>query len=358
MYPHPPWAAPHGTDPRLRPFLGAPSTKEADLELARLMELATPWIIQAVRRRSHHGTDPDMADAASEARVQVIACLQRLRTENGVSPEKRLPITDFETYVGALAHHSWADTMRARNPQRAKLRNRLQYLLERRTTQHGFALWADADHENWAGFENWRGQFPIPLSETRHLQLLTDPRAAAAGAFGAGGWSMLNLPDLVAGLFSWLGGPLKLADLTDAVLRLQDAPVPLAVLEKENADYEPAAPDPVDPQPSPCDELRWREYLTWLWQQTAELTLVHRRAFLLHSNCLHEMEFAGVTSVRKAAARLELAAEHLAELWTSLPLDDLVIGGMLGVGRQQVINWRKAARGRLGREWQRWLNPE
>ena len=358
MYPHSPCAVPHGTDLRLQPFLEAPSTKAADLELARLMELATPWIVRAVRHRSRHGTDPDLADAASEARAQVIACLQRLRSDGGAPPEKRLPITDFETYVGALARNTWADAMRARDPQRAKLRNRLHYLLERRTTQHGFALWADAEHGQWAGFASWRGQFAAPSSGARHHQLLTNPRAAAADAFGAGGWSMLNLPDLVAGLFSWLGGPLKLADLTDAVLRLQDAPVPLAVLEKENADDEWTAPGPVDPQPSPCDELRWREYLTWLWQQTAALTLVHRRAFLLHSHCLHEMEFAGVISVRKAAAGLELAAEHMAELWTALPLDDLVIGGLLGVGRQQVINWRKAARLRLGREWRQWLNPE
>ena len=79
---------------------------------------------------------------------------------------------------------------------------------------------------------------------------------------------------------------------------------------------------------------------------------------MLHSHCLHEMEFAGVTSIRKAATRLELAAEHMAGLWPALPLDDLRIGDMMGVGRQQVINWRKAARLRLGREWQRWLNPE
>ena len=70
------------------------------------------------------------------------------------------------------------------------------------------------------------------------------------------------------------------------------------------------------------------------------------------------MELLGLTSVRQAATALGLTAERMAELWNQLPLDDLTIGRLQGVGRQQVINWRKAARIQLGREWQSWLQPQ
>ena len=351
---HPPCAAPPGTDLRLSPFLEARSSDGAGLELARLLEMATPWIVRVARHRFRNTATPEVEDAVSEARAQVLGSLHRLRQGGGVSPA----ITDFEAYTCAVAAKTCAEINRQRDPERAKVVNRLLYLLQKSTTQRGFALWTGADGESLAGFGHWRGRTPELFSETRRLQLATNPRAAAAEIFGAGGWSSLHLPDLVAGLLAWLGAPLKFADLADAVARLQDTPASLVVVERDSAGHAATAPDAVDPRPLPCDELQWKEYLAWLWQQSAQLTLPQRSAFLLHSHCLHELEFAGLTSVRQAAAALGLAAERMAELWNTLPLDDLAIGALLGVGRQQVINWRKAARIQLGRAWHQWSGEE
>ena len=345
---------PRGTDPRLHPFLEATSPNGVDAELTRLLELATPLVLRVVRNRPCGGAEYDADDVVSEVRTQVVACLQRLRAEGGASSLVAAPIADFENYVRTVAYNIWAETLRQQNPERTKLQNRLHYLLAKRSTQHGFALWRVDGSGTWAGFECWRDTVPTTFSGERHLRLMLDPHSAADEACGAGEWSPLNLPDLVAGLLGWLGGPLKLSELVNAVARLQGSPVSAPTLASEDADHPLTESGLVDPRPSPCDELRWKEYLTWLWQQSAQLTLPQRCAFLLHSPCLHEMEFAGLTSIRLVASALGLATECMAELWNSLPLDDLAIGRLLGAERQQVINWRKAARIRLGHEWQRW----
>jgi hypothetical protein len=44
-----------------------------------------------------------------------------------------------------------------------------------------------------------------------------------------------------------------------------------------------------------------------------------------------------------------VTTDKLAEIWNDLPLDDLRIASMLGVSRQQVINFRKSARVKLSR---------
>jgi F420-0:gamma-glutamyl ligase-like protein len=66
-------------------------------------------------------------------------------------------------------------------------------------------------------------------------------------------------------------------------------------------------------------------------------------------NALSLFAFVGVATVDELAAALELEAARLAELWSQLPLSDLVIAEMLGVNRQQVINLRRSARERLNR---------
>ncbi len=88
------------------------------------------------------------------------------------------------------------------------------------------------------------------------------------------------------------------------------------------------------------------------------MTLPQRTAFLLHSNCLRETELLGLTSVRQAAALLEMPPERMAEYWNALPLEDRAIAAWLGLESQQVINLRKVARGILGRAWRIWLNEK
>ena len=351
------------SDPRLRPFLEALTDADADHALARLMEEAAP-VMTALLQRKRRGryAASDAEDVASEARTQLVVHLQRLRA----APDDLPPIADFRAYAATVAFTAWAADLRQRHPGRAMLLNRLRYLLENRTNQRGFSLWTGPGGEPLAGFAVWRtpgnGATPTLLPE-RHQLLRADPRAAAAGAFrvparDAGGLS-LPLAEQVAGLLSWLGGPLPLRELTDALAELRGAatrPEPLPA--EDAAADDPMSASPADPRPSPHDELRWKEYLLWLWREVARLTLRQRSAFLFHSNCLREMELLGLASVRQAAEVLEVPPERMAEYWNLLPLEDRAIAALLGLECQQVINLRKAARGILGRAWRQWLDQK
>jgi hypothetical protein len=110
----------------------------------------------------------------------------------------------------------------------------------------------------------------------------------------------------------------------------------------------------IAPHPSPAEELVWKEYLEWLWQQIRILSDRQRRAFLLHFEILREFELLGIASIRSIAVALDFAPERFAELWNQIPLVDLTIAKMLDCTRQQVINLRRVARDKLGEAWQSW----
>lgn len=107
---------------------------------------------------------------------------------------------------------------------------------------------------------------------------------------------------------------------------------------------------------SPIDALKWQDYLRWLVTALGPLSVPQRTAFLLHSDVTIELDSAGIASLRQIAALLGIDAAELAEIWKSIPLDDLTIAGRLGLQRQQVINLRRAARDRLGAAWKEWIN--
>jgi hypothetical protein len=92
-----------------------------------------------------------------------------------------------------------------------------------------------------------------------------------------------------------------------------------------------------------------------IWEDIRALPVAQRVALLLNlrdgqkTDALAVLVLVGISTIDQIAAALEMPAERLADLWSSLPLDDLTIGSMLGVTRQQVINLRKTGRERLTR---------
>src|SRR5581483_8319845 len=88
--------------------------------------------------------------------------------------------------------------------------------------------------------------------------------------------------------------------------------------------------------------------------EICQLPAGQRKALLLNlrlpeGSAVELLEDLGVADVHSLAATLEMAPAELAELWGRLPLDDLEIAARMGIGRQQVINLRSAARQRLRR---------
>jgi RNA polymerase sigma factor (sigma-70 family) len=332
---------PAESDPLLQSYLEAGPDTASGAPLAALFALhAEPIIDQIVRaKRSRTKESSEAADVASAAREHLIRQLTALRTG------EREPIRDFRSYVASVTYSAWSEFLRERHPQRAMLLNRLRYLLENRTTKKGFALWDDADGARWCGFSSWRER--MGGASPKLQWLLVDPTAAADEALHGADPAGLILPDLVARLLRWLGGPIELRDLTTALSELSG-------FTKDQAQASEESSAEADPRSSPAEELIWKEYLRWLWQEISALSERQRRAFLLHSDVLRDFDLLGIASIRSAATCLELEATELATLWNRLPLDDLTIAKMLDCSRQQVINLRRVARDKLGEAWRNW----
>jgi hypothetical protein len=74
-----------------------------------------------------------------------------------------------------------------------------------------------------------------------------------------------------------------------------------------------------------------------LWSEIRQLRGPQRAALLLNlrdtdgSNGLVVFLFAGVTTFEEIAQAVDLSPQELAELWPTLPLDDLNIAARLGL---------------------------
>jgi DNA-directed RNA polymerase specialized sigma24 family protein len=330
-------------DPLLSPFLQADDPACSDDALRVLLEREAAPIIHGVLQRKKSSVE-ESEDVTSATREQLIRQLAALR--NG---ERETPIRDFRSYVAGTAYSAWANHLRTERPQRSMLLNRLRYLLENRTARPGFALWESTDGRKWCGLPQWQQEKrtgPTPKLEW----LLTDPITAAREAFGHRYWERSHLPALITGLFAWLETPIELRDLVFVVAEIIEMTGRTESLENEIEAERHRHNLPASP-PTASEELIWKEYLGWLWQQLAGLPPRQCAAFLLNSSVLRDFELLGIASIRSLAPRFAMAAEHLAKLWQRLPLDDLAIAGELSCTRQQVINLRRVARDSLSRAW-------
>ena len=93
---------------------------------------------------------------------------------------------------------------------------------------------------------------------------------------------------MVARLFRWLGGPIELRDLTNAVSEL----LGYSKTRTAAADEKTAS---IDPGQSPAEALIWKEYLTWIWQEIGRLCDRQARWFLLNTEVLLGFEMLGAT---------------------------------------------------------------
>lgn len=331
-----------GSDPLLQPFLRADAKDESETALRALLERDAAPIIYGVLARKQAATN-DSEDVASAAREQLIRQLGALR-----AGERETPIRDFRSYVAGIAYSAWADHLRQEHPERSMLLNRIRYLLENRTARRGFALWEEAGGRKWCGVPEWSDRAPSP-PPPKLQWLLADPIAAARQAFGDAHWQQNDLSRLIADLFQWLETPIELCDLVFVMSEV------LEITGRSDSVFGDSSSERDDEslsrQPSAAEELIWKEYLVWLWQQIATLPARQAAAFLLSSSVLREFELLGIASIRTVAPLFSMADERLAAIWQQLPLDDLAIAAELGCTRQQVINLRRVARDSLSRAW-------
>lgn len=349
-------------DPQLRPFLAARGETVADALLGKLLvEVADPLVCRLIgaklrihlplrRDAARDANALDAEDLRSEVLGQLARRLRALRenmpeSDAGPSGAPAL-IEDFKAYVAVAAFSAWHDYLRRKRPARARLLNQVRYLLEGNARHTGLALWTVPDSGAClCGFAAWEGRSEASV---RTPELRRDPAEFVADAVPYGELRRINPARLLAVIFDRLRGPVAIEDLLDAVAELWDIH-DRSAQESEVADS--AVWEAVETiAPTPYDEVRWTEYLAWLWRAVGGLSERQRAAFLLNSEVIKEFEYAGIASIRSVAAALGLNSEEVAVFWGDLPLSDNAIAERLCASRQQVINLRKAARIILGRQ--------
>jgi hypothetical protein len=236
-------------------------------------------------------------------------------------------IENFETFVVAATHNAVNDHLRRRYPERARLKNRVRYVV---TRDDDFALW-HGDAGLLCGFTRWTGNAAATGVVPRVDEL---PRPVLA---------QRDERSAVSTIFARAAGPLLLDDVVELLVQAW------RIGEAGSADPELLQHHGVDVAAA----LEQRREVATLWSEILLLPPAQRAALLLNlrdpdgGNALALVVLLGVATFDDVAAMVGLEAEALAELWGRLPIDDNSIATQLGITRQQVINLRSSARRRL-----------
>jgi DNA-directed RNA polymerase specialized sigma24 family protein len=345
--------APRQMDPVLRPFLQTTDEAASERHLERLInERAEPIIRSTIRRKLHislaraggsHQSqqEQDAEDVRGQVVVQLLTRLYDAKTNpNGAV------ISNFNGYVAITTARACDAHVRQAYPQRWSLKNRLRYLLHH---QPGLGVWESDDGESVCGFAAWRDQKKSPARAGRLQELRDHPQSFARAALPNENVQRMNLADLAAAVFDWVGSPMELDDLVHAIAELQGVKdqTPQTETSDEDDENRPSLDQLPDSESSPSEEFEWRENLRWLWEQTRRLSVDQRRAFLLNSEVILEFPFEDIASMSDIAAALGMSDEQLYALWNDLPIDDKRIAALFGINRGLVLKRRFDARQRL-----------
>jgi RNA polymerase sigma factor (sigma-70 family) len=293
---------------------GRTGTVPGTVDSLRIEELVNGALAEVVEPILYGVLRGASADSLAELRAEtVIRLLGRLR-----NPDESDAIANFRDYAAVVTYHVFGDYMRRLYPQRARLKNRVRYVLEHDET---FAL----DRTRDGAFVSLRGPAPPaaspPAGELAH---------AIGEVLAERGGTRMELDALVGMLADRLG----IRDTAE--VSLETRPEPRA----ESAVH---------------TRLEARDSLRHLWAEVGELPPRQRFSLLMNLRdddgdaALRLLPLTGIASIEEIARVLGLEAGELRAMWDGLPMPDAEIASRLGVTRQQVINLRKSARERLAR---------
>jgi DNA-directed RNA polymerase specialized sigma24 family protein len=314
-------------DQLVEPYLFAANTGVEQEHLADLLKTHAEPVIRRTVASRLSGLWEDIDDVCSEARLELLLHLRRLKTESAVKT-----IDDFPSYVATLATNSCNHYFQRRRPGRARLKKQTRFLL-----QHDplFRLSKGPDRRDWCGLAEWKQDREFAGAETLH-----DLAGRVEGD--------RNLTTLLRRILEEAGGAICFEPLVDVVARLwRILPDPEPLSNPVNLDSIPA----IDAETEVSIDRR--RYATRLWGEVRELPRAQRLALLLNirdgrgNSVLSLFPLMGIASFREIAVILDVSETELASMWTRLPCDDEAIGKLLGCARQQVINLRMAGRKRL-----------
>ncbi len=314
-------------DPALETLFRAETEAQKEAAIEQILQQAEP-VIRRVLLTKIRPADDDADEIRGEVLLALVTRLQDIRAGNAE------PIASFADYTASVTVHAFNHLMRRRYPERARLKNRLRYLL---THDAHFAMWTGSSREMVCGLALWRGSTNAADAET-FVDIRKLPYAARDSRRPAAA---------IAAVFETAGRSLELESLVNIVARLWNV----------HETIEPAHPERefAADQVSARDAMEARELVVRLWQEIAALNERQRAAILWNlrdargRSALPLVLISGAATLDGIAAALATTRQEMLDIWDELPLDDLRIASMLHVSRQQVINLRKSARERLGR---------
>lgn len=338
-----------GNDPLLHPFLTAGDPEAQSLLEQLITGHAEPALQRAMRKKmylsfAYPGADSpenNVEDICSEARLNVVRTLRRLRNE----PDQQ-PIRDFKNYVGSIFFQVWDKQLRMQHPARWRLKNQVRYLLRRHST---FGLWNTEDGVFVAGLARWRGK-DADSKATAYQQIMAGNIPIF---FNRKTTETRRLMQVIKSIFEISGCPFELDDLVTAVAHA------LGIPETGTRHPDPDALLQIaDSRPDIFEQHQNREYLRALWNEIRELPLRQRMALLFSLRdstgraLVPLFPLLGIAAIADIACVLEITYQQMLSFWNRLPMDDSAISELLAISRQQVINLRKSARERLMRRTQ------
>lgn len=317
------------------------TTIDESARFAVELESVIESVVRPVVRRHLHVTlnegdtrarNQDGLELVGDIQVMLLAALDTDR-DNGAEP-----IRDLRSYAARTAANACHLYLRARFPERTRQENKLRYALKHMA---GVAVWP-TDNGRWlcglVGCERDHVAASVRVdASSRALATrdgyLTAVRQALEQAAGA-----VALDDLVRSLMEAQGlREVVTLSITSTSAEDDDDLRGIDVLASTRTTIDDSV-----------------ERLKRLWSEVMLLSVRHRKSLLLNlkhkgNDLLRAFPVCGIAGIRDIARALEFSDTEMAEIWHTLPWDDLRIAQHLGLTRQQVINLRQTARARLFR---------
>ncbi len=117
-------------------------------------------------------SNQDALDVGNDVHTLLLAQLRAIKARPNVTS-----ISNFASYVAAIAYNACYGHLRKKYPQRARLKNRVRYLLANNET---FVLWESPERQWLCGFAQWRDQNRKPAQLGRLQQLADKPELLKA----------------------------------------------------------------------------------------------------------------------------------------------------------------------------------
>lgn len=269
-------------------------------------------------------------------------------------------IGHFLSYIRTVVRNRLCDEIRKNNPGWRHVANAVDHLVAGRMNATGIAVWeCPVSTQKIVGYEKWSGQ------QAGRMMASLD-RHGAADAFCRNYLSGVDpckaeITVLVDGILRCNGGPVAMADLIRLICVLRRiAPLKFVSLDEpkdeEQSNFE--LPDPrSNTEQQAVQSIVSAEILQSCWGSLQRLNRNQLVVICLQFDTEMLVPLALVAGgLDSVAAAMQISVEELKELISLLPLNDRVIGELIGVSADKVPGIRNKARQRMLRVLQR--NPE